>query len=127
MGRVRIWRQQHESMDATCLVSTVQTGGGVMVWRKFSWHTLGPLIPINHCLNTTTYLNIVADHVNPIMATMDHLLMATSCMAFFPVTGSESNRTPLGSDRMGDMLTNQLKLQSCQNGTEPQKGVSNIF
>ncbi len=32
-GRVRIWRKEHESVDPSCLVSTVQTGGGgVMVW-----------------------------------------------------------------------------------------------
>ncbi len=28
-GRVRIWRKEHESMDPSCLVSTVQAGGGV--------------------------------------------------------------------------------------------------
>ncbi len=40
-GRVRIWRKEHESMDPSCLVSTVQAagGGGVMVWGIFSWHT----------------------------------------------------------------------------------------
>ncbi len=47
-GRVRIWYKEHESMDASCLVSTVQAGGGggVMVWGIFSWHTLVPLVPI---------------------------------------------------------------------------------
>jgi len=46
-GRVRIWRKEHESMDPSCLVSMVQAGvGGVMVWGIFSWHTLGPLVPI---------------------------------------------------------------------------------
>ncbi len=51
-------------MDPSCLVSTVQAGGGgVMVWGIFSWHTLGPLVPIEHCLNATAYLSIVADHV----------------------------------------------------------------
>ncbi len=31
-GRVRIWHKEHESMDPSCLVSTVQAGGGsVMV------------------------------------------------------------------------------------------------
>ncbi len=34
--RVRIWRKEHESMDPSCLVSTVQAGGGgVMVWGYF--------------------------------------------------------------------------------------------
>ncbi len=41
--RVRIWRKEHESMDPSCLVSTVQAaGGGIMVWGILSWHALGP-------------------------------------------------------------------------------------
>ncbi len=59
-------------MDLSCLVSTVQAAGagGVMVWGIFSWHTLGPLVPIEHCLNATVYLSIVADHVHPFMTTV---------------------------------------------------------
>ncbi len=59
-------------MDPSSLVSTVQAaaGGGVMVWGIFSWHTLGPLVPTEHCLNTTAYLSIVADHVHPFMTTV---------------------------------------------------------
>ncbi len=50
-------------MDPSCLVSTVQVGGGgVMVW--------GPLVPIEHRLNTTAYLSIVAEHVHPFMTTV---------------------------------------------------------
>ncbi len=48
----------------------VQAGGGVMVCWIFSRHTLGPLVPIEHCLNTTAYLSIVADHVLPFMTTV---------------------------------------------------------
>ncbi len=70
-GWVRIWRKEHDSTDPYCLVSTVQAaGGGVMVWRIFSWHTLGPLVPIEHHLNTTAYPSIVADHVHPFMTTV---------------------------------------------------------
>ena len=51
--RVRIWCKQHESIAPSCLVSTVQAGGGgVMVWEMFSWHTLGPLIPIEQRLHS---------------------------------------------------------------------------
>ncbi len=58
-------------MDPSCVVSAVQAGGGgVMVWGIFSWHTLGPLVPIEHRLNTTAYLSIVADHVHPFMTTV---------------------------------------------------------
>ncbi len=74
--RVRIWRKEHESMDPSCLVSTVQAGaGGVMVGGIFSWHTLGLLVPIEHRLNTTVYLSIVSDHVHPFITTVYHLLM----------------------------------------------------
>ncbi len=71
-GRVRIWCKEHESMDPSCLVSTVQAGGGgVMVWGIFSWHTFGPFVPIEHRLNATAaYLSIVADHVHPFMTTV---------------------------------------------------------
>ncbi len=68
-SRVRIWRKEHESMDPISLVSTVQ-GGGVMVWGIFAWHTLDPLVPIEHRLNATAYLSIVADHVHPFMTTV---------------------------------------------------------
>lgn len=47
-GTVRIWHKQHESKDPTFLVSTVQSGGGVMVRGMFSWHALDPLIPIEY-------------------------------------------------------------------------------
>ncbi len=45
-------------MDPSCLVSI------------YSWHTLVPLVPIEHCLNATAYLSIVADHVHPFMTTV---------------------------------------------------------
>ncbi len=58
-------------MDPSCLFSTVQVGGGgVMVWGIFSWHTLGPLVPIVHHLKATAYLSIVADHVHLFMTTV---------------------------------------------------------
>ncbi len=46
-----------------------------MVWGIFSWHTLGLLVPIEHRLNATVYLSIVADHVHLFMTTVYHLLM----------------------------------------------------
>ncbi len=57
-------------MDPSCLVSMVQAGVGVMVWGIFSWHTLGLLVPIEHHLNATAYLSIVADYVHPFMTTV---------------------------------------------------------
>ncbi len=92
-GRVRIWCKEHESMDPFCLVSTVQAAGGVMVWGIFSWHTLGPLVPIEHRLNTTANLSIVADHVHPFRLQCTHLLMATSSRIMHHVTKLKSSQT----------------------------------
>jgi len=48
----RVWLDWFQ-LTGPCLVSTVQAAaGGVMVRGKFPWHTLGPLLPIEHCLNT---------------------------------------------------------------------------
>ncbi len=40
------------------------------MWGIFSWHTLGPILPTEHCLNATAYLSIVADHVHLFMTTV---------------------------------------------------------
>jgi len=78
-------------MDPSCLVTTVQAGGGdVMVWGMFSWHALGPLVPIGHRLNVTAYLRIVSDHLIPFWPTCTHLLIATSSRIVHHVTKLES-------------------------------------
>ncbi|GFX04366.1 DUF1758 domain-containing protein [Trichonephila clavipes] len=54
-GRVRVWRQSHESMDPTCQQETVQAGGGfVMVWGVCSWRDMGPLIRLDTTLTGTS-------------------------------------------------------------------------
>ena len=40
----------------------------VMVWGVFSWHILGPSIKVEQRLNSTGYLNIIANQVHPFMA-----------------------------------------------------------
>ena len=56
-------------MHLSYRVSTLQAGGGgVMLWGGFSWHTLGPLIKVEQCLNAIGYLNIIANQVHPFMA-----------------------------------------------------------
>ncbi len=119
MVGVRIWRKEHESMDPSCLVSMVQAGvGGVMVWEIFSWHTLGPLVAIEHRLNTTTYLSIVADHVHPFMTTVGtHLLIATSSRITHHVTKLKSSQTGFLNMAMSSLYSNglhshQISIQS---------------
>ncbi len=93
-------------MDPSCLVSTVHGGGGVMVWGIFSWHTLGPLVPIEHSLNATAYLSIVADHVHPFMTTVYHLLMATSSRIMHHVTKLKSSQTGFLNMTMSSLYSN---------------------
>ncbi len=108
-GRVRICLKEHESMDPSCLVSTVRAGGdGVMVWGIFSWHTLGPLVPIEHCLNATAYLSIVADHVIPLWLQCTHLLMATSSRIMHRVTKLKSSQTGFLNMTMSSLYSNVL-------------------
>ncbi len=116
-------------MDPSCLVSTVQAGGGgVMVWGIFSWHTLGTLVLIEHCLNTTAYLSIVAwpcsslydysvpssdeyfqqDNAPCHKAQIIRLVSWTQQWVHFTqmastVTRSQSNRAPLGCGGTGDL------------------------
>ncbi len=58
-GRVRIWRKVHESMDPSCLVSTVQTaaggGGGVMVWGIYFLGTLNTNWALFKCHSLPEY------------------------------------------------------------------------
>ncbi len=80
-------------MDPSCLVSTVQAGGvGVLVWGIFSWHTL-VLVPIEHCLNATAYLSIVADHVQPFMTTV-----YTSSDAYFQQDNAPCHKAQIITD-----------------------------
>lgn len=37
------------------------------MWGIYYWHTVGPLVPIEHHLITEIYLSVVAQHVHPFM------------------------------------------------------------
>ncbi len=108
-GSIRIWHKEHESMDPSCLVSTAQAaGGGVMVWGIFYWHTLGPLVPIEHCLNATVYLSIVVDHVHPFMTTVYPSSDATSSRIMHHVTKLKSSQTGFLNMTMSSIYSNGL-------------------
>ncbi len=71
MQRLYHKKRYTNNLELNLIVSTVQAGGGgVMVWGIFSWHTSGALVPIEHYLNATAYLSIVADHVHPFVTTL---------------------------------------------------------
>ncbi len=119
-GRVRIWHEEHESMDPSCLVLKVQAGGGgVMVWGIFYLHKLGPFIPIEHCINATAYLRIVADHVHPFMTTVRHLLMATSSRIMHHVTKLKSSQTGFLNMTMSSLYSIASTVTRSQSNRAP--------
>lgn len=62
--------KQYKSKDPSCRASTHQTVDGVMVLGIFSWHTLVPLVPTDHCLSATLCLSMGADHIFPFKTTV---------------------------------------------------------
>ncbi len=104
-GRVSNWCKEHESMDPSCLVSMVQAGGSVMVWGIFSWHTLGPLVPIEHRLNATVYLSW------PCPSLYDYSVPssdATSSRIMYHVTKLKSSQTGFLNMTMSSLYSNGL-------------------
>ncbi|GBL76947.1 hypothetical protein AVEN_12619-1 [Araneus ventricosus] len=70
-GCWRIRQETSENKLPETIVGHQHGGGGsVMVRGMFSWHDLDPLIPVEGTLNSCAYLSIVADNVNPDMATV---------------------------------------------------------
>ncbi len=105
-ARVTIWRKEHESMDPSCLVSTVQAGGcGIMVWGDIF---LAHLVPIEHRLNATAYMNIVADHVHPFMTTVYPSSDATSSRIMHYVTKLKSSQTDFLNMTISSLYLNYL-------------------
>jgi hypothetical protein len=42
-------------------------GGSVMVWAAISWNSLGPIVALHGMINSKDYLNILGDHVHPVV------------------------------------------------------------
>ncbi len=68
----------------------------------------GPLVPIEHRLNTTAYLSIVADHVHPFMTTVYTSSDATSSRIMQHVTKLKSSQTGFLNVKMSSLYSNGL-------------------
>ncbi len=121
-GRVRIWCKRTWKHGSILPCLNGSGGGGVIVWRIFSWHTLGPLVPIQHRLHhslpeyccwcpslydysvpifwcTSSRIMHVSNHLRLVSWTWQwvHFTQMSST-----VTRSQSNRAPLGCGGTGD-------------------------
>lgn len=64
-------------MDISRIVSVVQVGGCDISVGEILWLTLGSLLPIEHCLNTTTYLSVY-QFMTTVHPSYDHIIMNVS-------------------------------------------------
>ncbi len=71
-------------------------------------NVLAHLVPIEHCLNATAYLSIVADHAPPFMTTVYPSSDATSSMIMHHVTKLKSSQTGFLNMTMSSLYSNGL-------------------
>lgn len=64
-------------MDISCIVSVVQVGGCDISVGEILWLTLGSLLTVEHCLNTTTYLSVY-QFMTTVHPSYDHVIMNVS-------------------------------------------------
>lgn len=70
-GRVYVWRTPSQAFETDCLLPRVKHGGGsVMVWAAISWFSVGPMITLQGHITAKDYVNILADHVHPMVQTL---------------------------------------------------------
>ena len=65
--------QHREACNPDCFLPTVKHGGGsVMVWAAISCNFLGPIVSLHGRISSKDYLNILGDHVPPIVQVLFH-------------------------------------------------------
>ncbi|CAG8660808.1 13745_t:CDS:1 [Dentiscutata heterogama] len=63
----RVWRTSTEEFDESCLVPTIKHSPSHMFWGCFSWHGLGPIIPIRGRMNGEAYVKLLRRHAIPVV------------------------------------------------------------
>ena len=60
-----VWREPGEELNPDCIAVTVKHSPSKMFWGCFSWHGLGPIVPINGSVTGQTHAKIINDYVIP--------------------------------------------------------------
>ena len=60
-----VWREPGEELNPDCIAVTVKHSPSKMFWGCFSWHGLGPIVPINGSVTGQTHAKIINDYVVP--------------------------------------------------------------
>jgi transposase len=61
----RVWRVPEEEFDPSCLTATVKHSPSRMFWGCFSWHKMGPLVPLRESVKGQTYAKLLKKHAIP--------------------------------------------------------------
>ena len=68
-GRIYVRRKIGEEFREDCIQPTQQSGGGsVHVWGCFCQSEIGPLVRLTSTVNSTSYQNVLEDHLIPYIA-----------------------------------------------------------
>ncbi|CAG8828694.1 15066_t:CDS:2, partial [Cetraspora pellucida] len=59
---IRVWHTPAEKFDESCLVPTMGQSPSLMFWACFSWHGLGPIVPIYGKVNGEVYIKLIRRH-----------------------------------------------------------------
>lgn len=62
---LRVWRVPEEEFDPSCLTATVKHSPSRMFWGCFSWHKMGPLVPLRESVKGQTYAKLLQKHAIP--------------------------------------------------------------
>lgn len=118
-GGVRIWYKQDEHVAPSCLISTVLSAGDVMMWRIFSWHPLGPLVPTDHHLNAHS---LTEDRCWPSLSLHDHSAPASD--GYFQQDNAPFHKAQIISIlnmTLSSMCANCLHSHRSQSNSAPPK------
>ncbi len=93
----------HPALSQQIRLAVVCNGVGDIFLAHF-----GPLVPIEHRLNATAYLSIVADHVHPFITTVYSSYDATSSRILHNITKLKSSQTGFLNMTMSSLYSNGL-------------------
>ncbi|CAB5394308.1 unnamed protein product [Rhizophagus irregularis] len=61
----KVWREPGEELDPDCIAATVKHSPSKMFWGCFSWHGLGPIVPLKGSVTGQTHAKVINDYVVP--------------------------------------------------------------
>jgi transposase len=61
----KVWREPGEALNPDCIAVTVKHSPSKMFWGCFSWHGLGPIVPLKGSVTGQTHAQVINDYVVP--------------------------------------------------------------